>query len=138
QQAGFPRNDDFNGKEQEGAGYFQYTARKGLRRSTARGYLRQARGRANLKVATRALATRIVMNGRRATGIEYRRGGATNGATATREVILAGGPFTWRLLMQLSGIGPADLLRQHGFDVVADLPGVGADLQDHMQVRFQY
>src|SRR5215468_2674495 len=75
QQAGFPRNDDFNGKDQEGAGYFQYTARNGLRRSTARGYLRQARGRANLKVVTRALAARIVMEGRRATGIAYAQGG---------------------------------------------------------------
>jgi choline dehydrogenase len=138
QQAGFPRNDDFNGKSQEGAGYFQYTARKGLRRSTARGYLRQARGRANLEVVTRALATRILMEGRRATGIEYRRGGETHVATASREVILAGGAFNSPQLMQLSGLGPADLLRQHGIAVIADLPGVGADLQDHMQVRFQY
>src|SRR5258705_669659 len=82
QQAGFPRNDDFNGKSQEGAGYFQYTARKGLRHSTARGYLRQAGGRSNLKVVTRALATRVVMDGRRATGIEYRRGSETHVATA--------------------------------------------------------
>src|SRR2546430_10073031 len=91
QEAGFPRNDDFNGKSQEGAGYFQYTARKGLRRSTARGYLREARGRPNLKVVTNALASRIVMDGRRAAGIEYRRGGETHAATAAREVILAGG-----------------------------------------------
>jgi choline dehydrogenase len=138
QQAGFPRNDDFNGKTQEGAGYFQYTARKGLRRSTARGYLRQARRRPNLKVVTNALATRILLEGRRATGIEYRRGGETHLATATREVILAGGAFNSPQLMQLSGLGPADLLRQHGIAVVADMPGVGADLQDHLQVRFQY
>src|SRR5215467_2257528 len=138
QQAGFPRNDDFNGKDQEGAGYFQYTARNGLRRSTARGYLRQARGLPNLEVATNALATRIVMDGRRAAGIEYRRGDETHVASATREVILAGGAFNSPQLMQLSGLGPADLLRQHGIAVVADIPGVGADLQDHMQVRFQY
>jgi choline dehydrogenase len=138
QQAGFPRNDDFNGKTQEGAGYFQYTARKGLRRSTARGYLRQARRRPNLKVVTNALATRILLEGRRAAGIEYRRGGETHLATATREVILAGGAFNSPQLMQLSGLGPADLLRQHGIAVVADMPGVGADLQDHLQVRFQY
>src|SRR5579871_2244215 len=138
QQAGFPRNDDFNGKTQEGAGYFQYTARNGLRRSTARGYLRQARGRSNLKVVTNALATRIVMDSRRATGIAYRRGDAQHTATATREVILAGGAFNSPQLMQLSGLGPADLLRQHGIAVVADIAGVGADLQDHMQVRFQY
>jgi choline dehydrogenase len=138
QQAGFPRNDDFNGKDQEGAGYFQYTARNGLRRSTARGYLRAARGRSNLKVVTNALASRIIMDGRRATGIEYRRGGETHTASATREVILAGGAFNSPQLMQLSGLGPADLLRQHGIAVVADIPGVGADLQDHLQVRFQY
>src|ERR1700751_1033879 len=93
QQAGFPRNDDFNGKDQEGAGYFQYTARNGLRRSTARGYLRQARGRSNLKVVTNALATHIFMEGRRAVGIEYRRGDAKHVARAGREVLLAGGAF---------------------------------------------
>ena len=138
QEAGFPRNDDFNGPTQEGAGYFQYTARKGLRRSTAVGYLRQARRRPNLRLVTRALATRILLSGRRATGIEYRRGDATHVAHASAEVILAGGAFNSPQLMQLSGLGPADLLRQHGITVVADLPGVGADLQDHMQVRFQY
>src|SRR5580704_17164972 len=78
QEAGHPRNDDFNGATQEGAGYFQYTARNGLRRSTAAGYLRQARRRGNLKVVTNALATRILLDGARATGIEYRRDGATH------------------------------------------------------------
>jgi choline dehydrogenase len=138
QQAGFPRNDDFNGPTQEGAGYFQYTARKGLRRSTAAGYLRQARRRSNLTVVTKAMASRIVLSGRRATGIAYTRGGVQHVAHATREVILAGGAFNSPQLMQLSGLGPADLLRQHGIAVVADIPGVGADLQDHMQVRMQY
>ncbi|HLH91948.1 MAG TPA: choline dehydrogenase [Xanthobacteraceae bacterium] len=138
QQAGHPRNDDFNGATQEGAGYFQYTARKGLRRSTAAGYLRQARRRGNLEVVTHALATRILLDGRRATGIEYRRGGETRVARANREVILAGGAFNSPQLMQLSGLGPAALLRQHGIAVAADIPGVGADLQDHLQVRFQY
>jgi choline dehydrogenase len=138
QEAGFPRNDDFNGPTQEGAGYFQYTARNGLRRSTAVGYLRQARRRQNLAVVTRAHATRILLDGRRATGVEYRRGDALHVAHANAEVILAGGAFNSPQLMQLSGLGPADLLRQHGIAVAADLPGVGADLQDHMQVRFQY
>jgi choline dehydrogenase len=137
-EAGFPRNDDFNGATQEGAGYFQYTARNGLRRSTAAGYLRQARRRQNLTVVTRAHATRILLDGRRVTGIEYRRGDTLHVARANAEVILAGGAFNSPQLMQLSGLGPADLLRQHGIAVVADLPGVGADLQDHMQVRFQY
>jgi len=138
QEAGLPRNDDFNGPSQEGAGYFQYTARNGLRRSTARGYLREARRRRNLRVVTDALATRIVMEGRRAVGIEYRRGEEKHLARAGREVLLAGGAFNSPQLMQISGLGPAALLQQHGIAVVADLPGVGADLQDHLQVRFQY
>src|SRR5690348_13626079 len=90
QQAGFPRNDDFNGKSQDGAGYFQYTTRNGLRRSTAVGYLRQARRRPNLAVVTRAHATRILLDGRRATGIEYRRGETLHVAHANAEVVLAG------------------------------------------------
>ena len=138
QQAGYPRNDDFNGPTQEGAGYFQYTTRNGLRRSTAAGYLRQARRRGNLEVVTHALATRIILDGRRATGIEYRRGGETHVAKANVEVILAGGAFNSPQLMQLSGLGPAALLKQHGIAVAADISGVGADLQDHLQVRFQY
>ena len=138
QEAGLPRNDDFNGKSQEGAGYFQYTARRGLRRSTAVGYLRPARRRPNLKVVTRALASRILFSGRRAVGVAYRRNGALHTAHANAEVILAGGAFNSPQLMQLSGLGPAELLRRHGIDVIADIPGVGADLQDHLQVRFQY
>jgi choline dehydrogenase-like flavoprotein len=138
QEAGLPRNDDFNGKSQEGAGYFQYTARRGLRRSTAVGYLRPARRRPNLKVVTRALASRILFSGRRAVGIAYRRNGTHHTARANGEVILAGGAFNSPQLMQLSGLGPTDLLRRHGIDVIADMPGVGADLQDHLQVRFQY
>src|SRR5215469_4333836 len=138
QQAGFPRNDDFNGPTQEGAGYFQLTARHGRRCSTAAGYLRQARRRGNLEVVTHALATRILLDGRRATGIEYRRGGETHVAHANVEVILAGGAFNSPQLMQLSGLGPAALLKQHGIAVAADIAGVGADLQDHLQVRFQY
>jgi choline dehydrogenase len=138
QQAGFPRNDDFNGPTQEGAGYFQLTAKNGRRWSTAAGYLRQARRRPNLTVVTNALASRILFEGRRAVGVEYRRGDAVHTARATREVILCGGAFNSPQLLQLSGIGPADLLRSHGIGVVADMPGVGADLQDHLQVRIQY
>ena len=138
QQAGYPRNDDFNGPTQEGAGYFQLTAKNGRRWSTAVGYLREARRRPNLVVETNALASRILFEGRRAVGVEYRQGGATQVARAGREVILAGGAFNSPQLMQLSGLGPADLLRAHGIDVVADMPGVGAELQDHLQVRIQY
>ena len=138
QQAGFPRNDDFNGPSQEGAGYFQLTARNGRRCSTAVGYLRAAKRRPNLKVVTDALASRIQFSGRRATGVEYRQGDATHVAHASCEVIVAGGAFNSPQLLQLSGLGPAALLRSQGIGVVADMPGVGADLQDHLQVRMQY
>jgi choline dehydrogenase len=137
-QAGFPRNDDFNGPTQEGAGYFQMTARNGRRVSAARGYLKDARRRHNLRIEPDALATRILFEGRRAVGVEYRRGGATRTARANGEVILSGGAFNSPQLLQLSGVGPADLLRQHGIAVLADMPGVGADLQDHFQVRMAY
>jgi choline dehydrogenase len=138
QQAGFPRNDDFNGPAQEGAGYFQLTARRGRRWSTAVGYLREARRRGNLTVVSNALTSRILFSGRRAIGVEYRRGDATHVARADGEVIVAGGAFNSPQLLQLSGLGPATLLKSLGIDVVADLPGVGAELQDHLQVRMQY
>jgi choline dehydrogenase len=137
-QAGFPRNNDFNGPTQEGAGYYQLTARNGRRCSTARGYLKPARGRSNLRVESEALATRILFEGRRAVGVEYRQGGALRRARANGEVLLAGGAFNSPQLLQLSGVGPAALLRQHGIGVIADMPGVGSDLQDHFQVRFNY
>ena len=138
EQAGFPRNDDFNGPTQEGAGYFQLTAKNGRRWSTAAGYLRQARKRPNLTVVTDALASRILFADRRAIGVEYRRGGATHVAHASGEVILSGGAFNSPQLMQLSGLGPASLLKLLGIEVVADMSGVGADLQDHLQIRMQY
>ncbi len=138
QQAGFPRNDDFNGARQEGAGYFQLTVKDGRRWSTAVGYLRPARRRANLKIATDTLATRILFSGRRAVGVEYRKGGATKTARASAEVIVAGGTFNSPQLLQLSGLGPAALLRAHGINVISDMPGVGADLQDHLQIRMLY
>jgi choline dehydrogenase len=138
QQAGFPRNDDFNGPTQEGAGYFQLTARRGRRWSTAVGYLRPARRRRNLAVVSNALASRILFSGRRAVGIEYRRGDTAHVAHANAEVIVAGGTFNSPQLLQLSGLGPAALLQSLGIDVIADMPGVGAELQDHLQVRMQY
>jgi choline dehydrogenase len=138
EQAGLPRTDDFNGASQEGAGYFQLTTRNGRRWSTARGYLKPARKRHNLAVISNALTTRILFEGRRAVGVEYRRDGATHTARANAEVIISSGAFNSPQLLQLSGVGPADLLRQHGIDVVADMKGVGADLQDHYQARFNY
>jgi choline dehydrogenase len=138
QQAGFPRNDDFNGQAQEGAGYFQLTTRRGRRCSTAVGYLRRACRRANLAVVPHALARRLLFDGRRAIGIEYSQGGVTRIAHARSEIVLAGGAFNSPQLLQLSGLGPADLLKSHGIEVIADIPGVGSDLQDHLQVRMQY
>jgi choline dehydrogenase len=138
QQAGFPRNDDFNGPTQEGAGYFQLTARNGRRWSTAVGYLRQAKRRPNLTVVANALATRVLFSGRRAIGVEYRQGQTTHTAYADGEVILSGGAFNSPQLLQLSGLGPEKVLRDLGVNVIADLPGIGADLQDHLQIRMQY
>ena len=138
QQSGFPRNDDFNGPSQEGAGYFQLTTRNGRRWSTAVGYLKEARRRPNITIAANALATRILFSGRRATGVEYRQGQTTHTAHADGEVILSGGAFNSPQLLQLSGLGPAKILRELGIEPIADLPGVGADLQDHLQIRFQY
>ena len=138
QRAGFPRNDDFNGKTQEGAGYFQLTTKNGRRWSTAVGYLRQARGRPNLAVVSDALTERILFAGRRAIGVRYRKDDTARTAFADGEIIVAGGAFNSPQLLQLSGLGPANLLRDFGVDVLADMPGVGADLQDHLQIRMQY
>jgi len=138
EQAGHPRNDDFNGPSQEGAGYYQLTARNGRRCSTAKGYLKPALKRANLKVVSQALATRILFEGKRAVGVEYRQHGQLFQARAAGEVVLSGGAFNSPQLLQLSGVGPGDLLRSHGIEVRHELRGVGADLQDHFQARFQY
>ena len=134
-QCGYPRNDDFNGSVQEGAGYYQTTMRNGVRSSAAGAYLKPVRRRANLKVVSEALATRIVFEERRATGIEYLAGNEKRSANANAEVIVAGGAFNSPQLLQLSGLGPASLLQSHGITVVADAPGVGDDLNDHISGR---
>jgi choline dehydrogenase len=138
EQAGYPRNGDFNGETQEGAGYFQLTCRDAKRCSTAKGYLKPALKRANLEVVSEALATRVVFEGKRAVGVEYRRGNETFQARAEGEVVLSGGAFNSPQLLQLSGVGPGGLLREHGIEVLHEMPGVGADLQDHFQSRFNY
>jgi choline dehydrogenase len=134
-QAGIPRNPDFNGATQEGAGFFQTTSKGGRRASAAVAYLRPAKARQNLHIETSALAERLLFEGRRAVGVSYRVAGIPRTARARREVLVSGGAFNSPQLLQLSGIGPAELLRQHGIEVVLDAPGVGSDLQDHMQVR---
>jgi choline dehydrogenase-like flavoprotein len=129
--AGYPRNDDFNGAAQEGAGLYQLTQRRGRRWSAADAYLHPAAGRPNLTVRTGALTTRVLVSGGRATGVEYRSGGQTRTAHAAAEVVLAGGAVNSPQLLMLSGIGPGAHLREVGVDVVHDLPGVGGGLQDH-------
>ncbi len=135
---GIPRTDDFNGARQDGAGYLQLTTHDGLRCSAATAYLRPARGRANLTVETLAHATAIELEGRRAVGVRYRRNFAETTVRAAREVLLCAGAVQSPQLLQLSGVGPGALLQQHGIPVVADLPGVGENLQDHLLLRLVY
>lgn len=137
-QVGVPRTEDFNGRDQEGAGYYQLTTHKGLRCSTAKAYLGEARRRPNLRIETDAMATQLVVRGRRATGIRYRQGGQERQARAQAEVILSAGAIQSPQLLQLSGIGPAALSQSLGIPVVHDLPGVGENLQDHLQIRLGY
>jgi choline dehydrogenase len=134
-ETGIPKNPDFNGATQEGAGYFQTTTRYGRRASTAVAYLRSAKGRKNLHIETSALAQRIVFNGRRAEAVQYRKEGSLRTARARKEILVCSGTYNSPQLLQLSGVGPAELLRKHGIDVLLDAPGVGHDLQDHLQVR---
>jgi choline dehydrogenase len=134
-QCGYPRNDDFNGASQEGAGFYQTTMRKGVRASTAAAYLKPARSRGNLRVVSNALGSRVLFDGRRATGVEYLVDNETQTAQANVEVILASGAFNSPQLLQLSGLGPAELLRANGISVIVDLPGVGDDLSDHYFAR---
>jgi len=132
---GIPRNDDFNGAAQEGVGYYHLNTRRGRRCSTAVAYLRPARGRSNLRVETNARALRLTFEGRRATGVRFRQGDADHTATARREVLLCAGALQSPQLLQLSGVGPRFLLDAFGIRVVHELPGVGENLQDHLQVR---
>jgi choline dehydrogenase len=138
QQCGYPRNDDFNGPTQEGAGYYQTTTRNGRRCSTAVGYLKPVRGRANLAVISNALASRLLFEGRRAVGVEYFAGDQRRSARANAEVIVASGTFNSPQLLQLSGVGPAALLNSLGIAVIADMPGVGNGLADHYSSRIVF
>lgn len=135
---GVPRNDDFNGAAQEGAGYYQLFTRKGWRCSTAVAYLHPAGKRANLRVETEARATRVLFEGTRAVGVQYEQRGRLREARATREVVLSAGALQSPQLLQLSGIGSASLLQPMGIPVVKELPGVGENLQDHLQLRVLY
>jgi choline dehydrogenase len=136
-EAGYPQTADVNGFQQEGFGRMDMTVGGGKRCSAARAYLKPAMTRPNLKVLTHALATRVLFDGRRATGVEYTRGGVTHRASAAQEVILSGGPINSPQLLKLSGVGPAEELRALGIGVVHHLPGVGENLQDHLEFYFQ-
>ncbi|KFN50955.1 GMC family oxidoreductase [Arenimonas composti] len=133
-EAGHAPSDDFNGPRQDGFGWYQTTTRAGSRCSSAKAYLKPARARPNLKVVTGAAAARVTFRDGRADGVVYNAGGRAFHAQAAREVLLSGGAINSPQLLMLSGIGPADELRRHGIDVVADLPGVGANLQDHLDI----
>jgi choline dehydrogenase len=138
QQAGIPFNPDFNGAKQEGCGYYQTTTKDKRRWSTAAAYLRMAKGRPNLVIRTNAHATRVLFDGRKATGVEFRTPNGLEVAHAGREVIVSGGAYGSPQLLQLSGVGPADHLTEMGIEVVHDMPGVGSNLQDHFNTYCTY
>ena len=138
EEAGIRRTRDYNGGDNEGVAYFDAMIRDGKRHSTARAFLEPARHRPNLRVVTGASVTRIVVAGRRATGVEYRLGGAPQRANASGEVLLCAGAIASPQILQLSGIGPADLLAGLGIPLVHALAGVGENLQDHWMVRMQH
>ena len=137
-QAGIPRSADVNGAHQEGATWFQVTVRDGRRCSTAVAYLHPVMHRPNLRVETGALAERVVLEGQRAVGVEYRRDGVRELARARAEVILAAGSVASPQLLELSGVGQGELLERHGIPVIAPLRGVGENLQDHYMIGAQW
>jgi choline dehydrogenase len=137
EQAGHPRTADVNGYRQEGFAAFDRNVHRGRRLSAARAYLHPVLRRRNLHLVTRAYTTRILFDGNRAIGVAYSKGGQTRTAHAG-EVICCGGAINSPQLLQLSGVGPADLLQSHGIDVVADVSAVGANLQDHLEVYVQF
>lgn len=137
-EAGIPPNSDYNAGDMEGASFFQITTQNGLRASAARAYLKPAASRQNLSIVTKAHVTRILVDGRAATGVEYIRGGRIMKVSARREVILSGGAINTPQLLQLSGIGPAALLKTMGIEVVLNQPHVGRNLADHLGLELVY
>lgn len=137
-QAGLPETPDFNGETQEGAGVYQMTIKHARRNSAARAFLRPAMGRANLNVITKAMVRRVILEGGRAVGVEYTKGGQTHTLRARAEVILSGGAINSPQLLQLSGIGPGGLLQSHGIGVAVDNPNVGEHLSDHQGINYTW
>lgn len=135
---GIPFNEDFNGPDQEGVGYFQQTAYKGFRCSTAKGFLRPVRNRTNLRVETTAQVMNLQLDGKRAVGVKFIQRGQIHEAKARAEIIICAGAIGSPQILQASGIGPAALLNKVGVPVKLNLPGVGQNLQDHLQVRLVF
>jgi len=139
QAAGYPFNPDYNGAEQEGVGYFQLTTRKGRRCSAAVAYLNPVRSRPNLQIITKAQVRRVIFDGKRATGVAYADGaGREQIVNANAEIILSGGAIGSPQMLMTSGVGEAQHLRDHDIDVVRDTPGVGKNMQDHLQARLVF
>jgi choline dehydrogenase len=138
QEAAVPLNKDFNGASQEGAGLYQITTRGGFRMSSARAYLWSAKRRHNLRIETGAQATGLIFDGRRVTGVTYRQAGHDKRAMARTEVILSAGSVNSPQLLQLSGIGPAPVLRSAGIELRLESPAVGCNLHDHLGVDYLY
>lgn len=134
-QTGLPATDDFNRGDNEGVGYFRVNQKGGFRWNTAKAFLRPARRRGNLKIETHAVTDRLIMNGKRVVGVVYRQSGAVKEARAGGEVILSAGSIGSVQILQRSGIGPAQHLSELGIDVVHNQPEIGANLQDHLQIR---
>lgn len=135
---GVPRSKDFNSGDQEGVGYYQLTTRNGLRCSTAVAYLKPAQKRSNLTIISQAKAQRVLFEGTRANAVVYEQNGQQLTVKAKREVILSAGALQSPQLLQLSGVGPSELLQKFSIPLVKDLPGVGENLQDHLQIRMMY
>ena len=138
EQAGIPKVNDFNRGDNEGCGYFHVNQKSGIRWNTTKAFLRPVRDRTNLLVETHAMVESLTLDGRRVTGLTFRQGAHKRSVVARREVVLAAGSIGSPQILQLSGIGPGAVLHTHGIDVRHELPGVGENLQDHLQVRCAY
>jgi len=137
-ECGIPLTDDFNRGDNEGAGRFEVTQRRGVRLNASKAFLHPVASRSNLTVVTEAQVSRLRLDGRRVAGVEFVRGGEMQFAGARIETVLAAGSIGSTQILQLSGIGPAPLLRKHGIAVAHELPGVGENLQDHLQLRMGF
>lgn len=138
QEAGYPLTDDVNGAQQEGFGKFDQTIYRSRRKSAARSYLHPVKNRPNLTVLTKAMVHKVLFDGKKAVGVKYKKGGKVRAVRVNQEVILCGGAINSPQLLQLSGIGNSDELKEHGIPLVHDLPGVGENLQDHLEVYMQW